>query len=286
MLSNDGGSRLMPKEGGSSERVGSEERPNLARMYDYLLGGSRNFAADRELADRMISLSPRVATGARANRACLARMVRHCVVDLGVTQFLDLGSGIPTTGAVHEIAHALAPGARIAYVDHDPVVVAYARDLLVDEPTITVTHADLRDPLAVLSAPGVAGLLDLEKPVAVLALAVLHFVADADDPAGLVAYYRSALASGSALGLTHVALDTDECDAVCAATDLYSCSTSTSHPRTRSQIASLLREFDLVSPGLVDIGDWRPDSPRWAPGASVFGYAALGVRRAADARGA
>ena len=220
MLSNDGGSRSTMKGRGPSAMASSEDRPNLARMYDYLLGGSRNFAADRDLADRMIINSPWVVAGARANRACLARMVRHCLLDLGITQFLDLGCGIPATGPVHEIAHALAPGARIAYVDHDPVVVAYARDLLVDEPTITVTHADLRDPPAVLSAPGVAGLLDLNEPVAVLMLAVLHFVADADDPAGLVACYRSALASGSALGLTHVALDTDECDAVCAATDL------------------------------------------------------------------
>ena len=255
----------------------------MARMYDYLLGGSRNFAADRDLADRMISHSPRVVAGARANRACLARMVRHCTTDLGITQFLDLGCGIPATGAVHEIAHALAPAARIAYVDHDPVVVAYARDLLVDQSTVTVTHADLRDPPAVLGAPGVAGLLDLQKPVAVLALAVLHFVADADDPAGLMADYRSALAVGSARGLTHVALDTDGPDvgeAVCAATDLYSCSTSRAHPRKRGQIAALLRGFDLVSPGLVDIVDWRPDDPQWSPGASASGYAALGVRRA------
>ena len=270
---------MTPEGGNPPDVADGEDRPNLARMYDYLLGGSRNFAADRELADRMISLSPRVVAGARANRACLARMVRHCMTDLGITQFLDLGCGIPTTGAVHEIAHALAPGTRIAYVDHDPVVVAYARDLLVDQPTVTVTHADLRDPPAVLSAPGVAGLLNLEKPVAVLALAVMHFVADAADPAGLIADYRSALPPGSALGLTHVAFDPKGPgvdDTVCAVTDLYSCSTSRAHPRTRDQIAALLRGFDLVSPGLVDIADWRPDDPPWPPSAS--GYAALGVR--------
>ena len=271
---------MTPDEVIVPKQVGDEGRPNTARMYDYFLGGAHHFATDRALADQMISRSVRVVTQAWDNRACLGRMVRHCITRLGITQFLDLGCGIPVIGAVHDVAHALVPDARVAYVDHDPVVVAHARDILVGQRTITVTHADLRDPRAVLGAPRVAGLLDLDRPVAVLALAVLHFVPDADDPGGLITDYRSALVPGSAFALTHAAADTDGPEAMGTAgtvTDLYARSTDRASPRTRGAIAALLRGLDLVPPGLVDIVDWRPDGFAWPATAPAAGYAALGT---------
>lgn len=172
------------------------------------------------------------------------------------------------------------PAARVAYVDHDPVVVAHARDVLAGQRLVTVTHADLCDPRAVMGASRVADLLDPDRPVAVLALAGLHFVPNADDPGGLIADYRSSLVPASAFALTHAAADTDGPDATdtdCAVADLYACSTSRIHPRTRGAIADLLRGFDLVPPGPVDIVDWHPDGLTWPACTSAAAYAALGL---------
>ena len=180
---------------------------NSARMYDYLLGGAQNFAVDREAVHAALARFPHLARSAQANRAFLRRVVRYCLTELGITQFLDLGSGVPTVGNVHEVAHALDPTARLVYVDHEPVAVAVARRLLADTHTVAVLQADLTDPATVLASAEVADTLDLTAPVAVLVLSVLRFVPDTANPAGAIATYLDALAPGSALALSHISDD-------------------------------------------------------------------------------
>ncbi|OZM83865.1 SAM-dependent methyltransferase [Pseudonocardia sp. MH-G8] len=232
------------------------DTPNAARMYDYLLGGSHNFAADRAAADRIKATVPWLADVARTNRFFLHRAVRFCV-EAGVDQFIDLGSGIPTAGNVHDAARAMNPGARVAYVDNEPVTVASATALLEGDPLATISAVDMRDPDAVFAAPGVCDLLDLSRPVALLTVAVLHFVSDEDDPAGLAERYRSRLAPGSLHVLTHATGDHDP-DDVTTIDSVYRNTANPSTPRTRRQVAALFGDTELVDPGLVDATEWRP----------------------------
>lgn len=248
---------------GESHKLGLD-RPNAARMYDYYLGGAQNFALDREYADRALARFPHAARTARANRAFLARAVRYCLRS-GIRQFLDLGSGIPTVGNVHEIAHPLAPESQVAYVDNEPVAVAHGRQLLAGVAGATVTHADLRHPERVLNADGVAGLLDLDRPVAVLLVAVLHFVADEDDPTGIVARYRDAVPGGSALVISHVSDDQPTEQLAVAqrrVAEVYRHTSTPAHLRDRRSIAGLFAGAKLVEPGLVDTLHWRPERPQ------------------------
>lgn len=237
------------------------DRPNAARMYDYYLGGTQNFPLDREYAERALARFPHAARTAQANRAFLARAVRYCVTT-GIRQFLDLGSGIPTVGCVHQVAHRLDRHARIAYVDREPVAVAHSRMLLADAPCVTVTQADLRMPEQVLASTGVADLLDFDQPIAVLLVAVLHFVGDADDPAGIVHGYRRVLAPHSALVLSHVSDDqpTEEQAAPHrAVAEVYQNTNTPAYLRDRGTIAGLFGDSRLIEPGLVDALHWRPD---------------------------
>jgi hypothetical protein len=232
---------------------------SVARMYDYFLGGGHNLAVDRAAARQAIEIMPQIIASARANRAFLQRAVRACL-DLGIRQFLDLGSGIPTVGHVHEIAHAVDPAARVAYVDTDPIAVAHTELLLADVPAATVTRADMTDPAAVLSAPGVTELLDFSRPVAVIAAAVLHFVADDRNPHGILNTYRDATEPGSALVFSHGADDYDLPERMNAIGDVYQ---RTNHPgqsRTRDQILAMIDGWHLLDPGLVDANAWRPDN--------------------------
>jgi hypothetical protein len=233
------------------------EVPNAARMYDYYLGGSHNFAADRAAAERVKTVMPFAVDVARANRFFLGRAVRFCIHE-GVDQFLDLGSGIPTAGNVHEIALGLNPHARVAYVDNEPVTVASAAALLEGESRATITMADIRDVDAVLSAPGVRDLLDLSRPVALLMVAVLPFIPDSDDPAGLAERYRSRLAPGSFQVVSHGTADHDPSETTAAAA-VYRGTANPATARTRAEVAELLRGTELVEPGLVDATEWRPE---------------------------
>jgi trans-aconitate methyltransferase len=233
------------------------ETPNAARMYDYFLGGSHNFAADRAAAERVKAGLPFAVELARANRFFLHRAVRFCVAE-GIDQFLDLGSGIPTVGNVHEVVQALNPAARVAYVDNEPVTVASAMALLEGEPLASITAADLRDPDAVFDAPGVRDLLDLTRPVALLTVAVLHFIPDEDDPAALAQRYRNRLAPGSFHAITHGTADHDSSE-VEALTTVYRSTANPAIARTRAQVAALFGDTELVEPGLVDATEWRPD---------------------------
>jgi hypothetical protein len=233
------------------------EVPNAARMYDYYLGGSHNFAADRAAAERVKAAIPYAVDVARANRFFLHRAVRFCLEE-GLDQFLDLGSGIPTVGNVHEIARELGSAARVAYVDNEPVTVASAAALLEDDPLATITMADIRDPDAVFAAPGVRDLLDLSRPVALLMVAVLPFVPDEDDPVGLAERYRNRLVPGSVHVLSHGTADHDPVDAS-GLTTVYRGTANPLTLRTRDEVAEILRGTDLVEPGLVDATEWRPE---------------------------
>jgi S-adenosyl methyltransferase len=234
--------------------------PNVARMYDYLLGGGANTAVDRAAADAAEEAWPYLRQGARIQRAFLGRAVRY-LVNQGVDQFLDLGSGIPTVGNVHEIAHRYNPEARVAYVDYEPVAVHAARDLLGDHKWVTVTQADIRDPDAVMAAPTVADLIDFGRPVAVLAVGILHFLPDADDPAGVLGAYRDACPPGSHLAISHASQVSLPDEQVARFLAAYARSTTPALWRTAGEIRPFLDGYRLVDPGLVLLPLWRPDQP-------------------------
>lgn len=238
-------------------------RPNVARIYDYLLGGSANFEIDRQAARRITAVMPDLPGVLTANRAFLGRAVAY-LADAGVRQFLDLGCGLATMGSVHEAALDVnARDVKVVYVDHDPVVTAHNTKLL-QGPDTAVLQADLRDVRAVLGAPEVTGLLDLTRPVAVLLVAVLHFVPESHCPRRIVARYREALAPGSYLAVTHAERATDQLPGTAQAAQLYSRLVTRIHLRTRDEIAALLEGLDLVGPGLVPIAAWQPERGRVA----------------------
>ncbi|ONI84610.1 hypothetical protein ALI22I_29120 [Saccharothrix sp. ALI-22-I] len=234
-------------------------RPSAARVYDYYLGGAHNFAVDRKMAQQAIAMWPDLPLIMQANRAFLRRAVRHCV-SAGVRQFLDLGSGIPTAGNVHEVARAAAADARVVYVDIDPVAVAHSRSILGDDRQTTVVHADLRHPDQLLTRPEVTSLLDWNQPVAVMMVAVLHFVPDDDNPAKTITDYRNALAPGSFLVMSHATHEgrpqqADEHQ------DLYRRTPTPMTMRSRAEVTAFFDGFDLVDPGVVYLPLWRPESP-------------------------
>lgn len=231
-------------------------RPNAARMYDYFLGGAHNFAIDRELAERLLAVAPEIRDIARANRRFLHRAVRM-LVDAGVRQFLDIGSGIPSAGNVHEVARRHADGCRTVYVDVEPVAVAHGTAMLAGDDQAAAVLGDLRDPAGLLGSPAVRRLIDFDRPVAVLMVSMLHFIGDDDDPVRLVGEYRRALSPGSYLALSHVTAN-EHSDQVRA---LYDSTPTPLHTRTRAEVAALLDGFELVDPGVVYLPEWRPDSP-------------------------
>jgi SAM-dependent methyltransferase len=255
------------------------ERPSVARMYDFFLGGSHNFAADRDAARNVLAVAPDAPMVAQANRAFLRRAVRY-LVDTGVRQFLDIGSGIPTLGNVHEIAQRLAPETRVMYVDIDPVAVAHSRQMLAGNDRAAVIQADLRRPERIVNHPEVRKLLDFDQPIAVMIVAVLHFLSDADDPAGILAAVRGALAPGSYLTLSQASADgrEEQADKI---KSVYRTADNSLHPRTRTEIVQLFDGFDLVPPGVVWVPQWRPEEPDQAEAAeqAVF-FCGLGQLRA------
>jgi hypothetical protein len=234
-----------------------EDRPNPARMYDYALGGSANFQADRDAAEEVLKRDPEGRVHARANRAFLRRVVRELVAR-GVRQFIDLGSGVPTVGHVHEIAQRADPDARVLYVDNEPVANAYGRQVLAGVPGTAAQLIDLRDVGRVLDHPDTRRLIDLDQPVAVLMFAVLHFLLDDREVVELIAAYRRRTAPGSYLAMSHACRPSDaEARAI---EELYR--TGTSMPfryRTAAEVAELFAGYELLEPGVVPISDWRPE---------------------------
>ncbi|MGH3886531.1 MAG: SAM-dependent methyltransferase [Pseudonocardiaceae bacterium] len=233
--------------------------PSAARMYDYLLGGGHNFDADRQLASRVSAAHPGCYDIARLNRAFLRRVVLE-LIDAGIRQFLDLGSGIPTVGNVHEIAQQAEPEARVVYVDHDPVAVAHSGLILRGNNRAGVVPADLREPGSILTSPTTRRLLDLSQPLGVLMVCVVHFVPDDADPVGLIGQFRDALAPGSYLGLSHLTADSGPVE-MNALVEVMRSSRDPIHPRSKAQITEMFTGFELVAPGVVSVADWRPCSP-------------------------
>jgi hypothetical protein len=232
-------------------------RPSAARIYDYLLGGAHNLAADREVAQRLEAIQPQVAAIARRNRAFLRRVVRF-LLDQGIRQFLDLGSGIPTVGNVHEVAQAVDPASKVVYVDHEPVAVAHSLMLLKGNPHASALEADATDPAAVLASEPVKRLLDLGEPVGLLAITLGHYLPPEPDIRTVFAAYRDALAPGSHLALTHLTNDF----AVLRDPRVAETMKSTQdhiYPRSRSEVLALFDGFELVEPGLTTSANWRPD---------------------------
>jgi hypothetical protein len=232
--------------------------PTAARMYDYWLGGHDNFAADRIAALKVTERTPGVAEAARANRAFLGRAVRYLAGEAGIRQFLDLGTGLPTKGNVHQIAQAITPGAHVVYVDNDPMVFAHARALKTGDGT-AVIHADLRDPDTILSHPETRRLIDLSKPLAILFVSVLHFVPDPGAHEA-VAAFASAAAPGSHLVLSHGYHNQDP-QASAATTTVYASTTSPVTQRTPEEILTFFDGLEILEPGLVPVQQWRPDEP-------------------------
>jgi S-adenosyl methyltransferase len=235
------------------------DRPSAARVYDYFLGGAHNFAVDRELAQQIARMTPNIGNTMRANRAFLRRAVRYLVAE-GITQFLDIGSGIPTVGNVHEVAQQADPRSTVVYVDVDPVAVAHSQAILSDNPQTAIVHADARDPDYILARPETRRLLDLTRPVAVLLLGVLHFVPDQDDPAGIVARLHDAVVPGSYAALVNVTHE-DQPPEVIEAQKLSSRTGTPIYLRSRTELLRQFNGFSLVDPGLVHLPLWRPDSP-------------------------
>jgi SAM-dependent methyltransferase len=238
----------------------SPDRPSVARIYDYHLGGHHNFAADRAAADAAAAAYPDLPLVMRVNRAFLRRAVEFLCAQ-GIDQFLDLGSGIPTAGNVHEVAQQLNPAARVVYVDNDAVAVAHSAALLRDNPLATVVRADIREPERILAAPEVRRLLDFSRPVAVLLVFVLHFVPDDAQVARLLSTLREALVSGSYLVISHGTAEQLSPEVHAEERRLSERTSHTLYLRSRAQIASMFDGLDLVPPGLVYLPLWRPEGP-------------------------
>jgi hypothetical protein len=252
------------------------ERPSAARVYDYLLGGLHNFTVDRDMADRLSHVLPELTTAARQNRAFLRRAVRFCL-DAGVRQFIDLGAGIPTAGAVHIVAAESGADCRVVYVDNDSVAASHSRAILLGRPGVDIVQADLTRPTTVLAAPAVRRLIDLGEPVAVLLLSVLPFVTDERGPRRIVAGYRDRLAPGSFLAVSH-AVDTDS-PAVQKARDLYYDTPTPMTLRTPEAIAGFFDGFEVVEPGIVPIPAWRTDpDDAWSQETAIPTLAGIGLK--------
>lgn len=243
--------------------------PSAARIYDYLLGGKDNFAVDRAAAEKVLAVVPDQRRLARGNRAFAIRAVR-VLAEAGIRQFIDLGTGIPTSPSVHEVAQQADPSAHVIYVDHDPVVQAHNDALLAADQRVVGLQADIRQPAGILGHPDVRRLIDFAEPVGVLCVAVLHLIPDAQDPAGIIASFRERIAPGSYLVLSQFAAESDptgmaQLRAVAAGTPVET------YFRSREEIRRFFEGFDLLEPGLVTVDEWRQDSVAAATRLKIVG---------------
>ncbi|MEV6315439.1 SAM-dependent methyltransferase [Streptomyces sp. NPDC051776] len=248
----------MTEHGFSADQIDTS-RPHPARMYDYYLGGRDNYEVDREAADRVIRDVPEILPAARSNRAFLQRAVKS-VAETGVRQIIEIGTGIPTSPNTHEIAQAVCPGVRVAYVDNDPIVASHAGARLTGTSNTTFALADVRKPEAVLDHQAIRDLIDFDEPVALLMVALLHFVTDEEDPRRIVSTLTEALPAGSLLVLSHGTADFHP-GGFPTAVKVYRGATATLNPRTHAEILALFGGFELLEPGLVQVPLWRPDGP-------------------------
>ena len=261
------------------------QTPSIARVYDYWLGGTHNFRADQDAARALIALAPNTRAVMRANRDFLARAVR-CLAGQGIRQFLDVGSGIPTQGNVHEIAQQADPAARVVYVDIDPVAVAHSRAMLQGNPGAAVIEADVCDPQRILGHATVRRLIDFSQPVGLLMLAVLHFVPDEEDPWAVVAAFRDALPPGSHLVISHASSDALSPETAKTFQSGYNRSVSSRGTlRSRDGVERFFAGFDLLEPGVVAVDEWRPDGPSPVDAGTIWWLGGAG-RKNGEATGA
>jgi hypothetical protein len=237
--------------------------PNVARIYDYILGGKDNFAADRQAAQRLLDALPDITGVVRDNRSFIGRVVRFLAGEAGIRQFLDLGAGLPTQNCVHEMAQAIAPDACVAYVDNDPVVCSHGQALLGPRDRVGFALGDLRRPAEILRHPEVLDVLDFSQPVAVLCVCALHFVPDEEKPHQIIASYRDAFAPGSYLAITHgitaATPDDDPDGAVESVRNVFQNASAQMHVRPVTEIERFFDGFEILDPGVVWMADWRPD---------------------------
>ncbi|GAA0423182.1 hypothetical protein Acor_74030 [Acrocarpospora corrugata] len=257
--------------------------PHPARIYDYLLGGKDHFMSDREAAEQLVRVSPGTREGVRAHRAFLRRAVRHLATKAGITQFLDIGTGIPTQGNTHEIAQQVNPYARVAYVDNDPIVLVHGRALLTGTTTgmTTVIEADLREPDVILSHPEIRRVIDFSKPVGLILAGVLHFLTDDEAPHQLVEYCKAVVLPGSHLLLSHITLDFAPKVQQEELGKPYENGTAPMIPRTHADVTRFFTGWDLIEPGLVEVVDWRPDENEYQepiPGGHAWAYGGIAVK--------
>jgi O-methyltransferase involved in polyketide biosynthesis len=241
--------------------------PNVARVYDALLGGKDNYEVDRRAVDRMRQLLPHAEAYALQNRYFLYRAIKF-LAEAGVRQFLDIGAGLPTQGNVHEIAQWIAPDSRVVYVDNDPVMLCHGRALLAQNERTTVVQGDLRDVGGILGDAGTLELIHFDQPVAVLLVSVLHFLADEEDPDAIVARLREVMAPGSYLVISHG----EKHPGMAAASNAYRRDLKLGTPRSFEEIAAFFEGLELVEPGLVYLPEWRPEAEPVVPADEVWFY--------------
>jgi hypothetical protein len=258
--------------------------PNVARIYDYYLGGKDNYAVDREAARLVLRAAPDIPLAALENREFLKRTIDFLVCEAGIDQFIDIGPGLPTQGNVHALVQQHNPDAPVVYVDNDPVVLSHGRALLHGAGSVAVIDGDVRKPMAILNNRGLRDLIDLSRPVALCMSLVLHFITDNEDPWALVAELRDLIQAGSYLVLSHVTGDERPVDTMSEIRGVYDEATAPLTPRTKEEFTRFFDGFELVEPGVVFLSQWRPTGEYFARGGTRWAYAAVGRKRAVPVR--
>jgi hypothetical protein len=251
--------------------------PSAARIYDYLLGGKDNYPADRAVAESMIAQLPHVRLAVRWNRAFLRRVVRYLILEAGIRQIIDIGAGLPAAGNTHEVALEASPQARVVYVDHDPIVLVHARDMLHNVPNTAIIDQDLLKPDEILADPLLQRLIDFSQPTAFLLLSIMHFVSDDEDPAGLITRLLARFPGGSHVAISHAT--PDEVPQVRDVERVFDETTERAHVRTRASILELVSGLDVVEPGLTWPPLWRPDPGDEVPANAAESYYCVVVAR-------
>jgi hypothetical protein len=264
------------EQAGSGPGAIDLSKPNVARIYDYYLGGKDSYAADREVARLVLNAAPDVPLAALENREFLKRATEFLVCEAGIDQFIDIGPGLPTQGNVHELVQRHKPDAPVVYVDNDPVVLTHGRALLHGTGGVTIIDGDARKPEAILSNRELRQLIVLSRPVAVCMSLVLHFISDDEDPWAVVARLWDSIRPGSYLVLTHVTGDERTVDTMSEIRGLYDEATAPLTPRTKDEFARFFDGFELVPPGVVFLSQWRPTAEYYAKGGTRWAYAAMG----------
>ncbi|WP_271219021.1 SAM-dependent methyltransferase [Streptosporangium carneum] len=275
-------SRLTPDDSRASKPVDLRtNQPHSARVYDYMLGGKDNFAADRKVAEEVMAGSPYLRVSVRANRNFMVRAARHLVSELGITQFLDIGTGLPTSPNLHEVVQAVNPEARIVYIDNDPIVLQHARALLVGTPVGKTAYidADIHDPEGILNSPEVRQTLDLDKPVALCLIAILHFIPDEQEAHDIVRRLMEPLPPGSAMAMSTIAIDAAP-ERVTSAVAAFNARGIASKTRTRAEVDLFFDGLDMVPPGATPVHHWHPDDEaKSLKDNEVSMYGGIGIKR-------